>query len=357
MALVRISAADAIADLGRFDTIVDARSPGEFAQDRLPGAVNWPSLDDAERVTVGTEYAQVSAFDAKKRGAALVARNVAGHIERHVLDKPREWTPLVYCWRGGKRSGALAAVLDQIGFRVHVLDGGYRDFRRAVVAELAELPARFRWRVVCGPTGSGKSRLLGALAAQGAQVLDLEALANHRGSVLGLVPGSRQPSQKEFDTRAWSALRGFDAARDVFVESESKKIGDLRVADALIAAMRAAPCIWLELGLEERTALLLDEYDFFVADSAAFCARLDALRPLRGNDVVARWQDAARSGRAAEVVRELLTEHYDPVYLQSMRRNFAGVAAPVATLRWDGSEASLRAVAANAIAMPSPVFP
>ena len=300
----------------------------------------------------------MSAFDAKKRGAALVARNVAGHIERHVLDKPREWTPLVYCWRGGKRSGALAAVLDQIGFRVHVLDGGYRDFRRAVVAELAELPARFRWRVVCGPTGSGKSRLLGALAAQGAQVLDLEALANHRGSVLGLVPGSEAAfAEGVRHARLERAARLRADARDVFVESESKKIGDLRVADALIAAMRAAPCLWLELGLEERTALLLDEYDFFVADSAAFCARLDALRPLRGHDVVARWQDAARSGRSAEVVRELLTQHYDPVYLQSMNRNFAGVAAPIATLRWDGGEASLQAAAASAIAVPTPVFP
>ena len=275
-----------------------------------------------------------------------------------MLDKPREWTPLVYCWRGGKRSGALATVLDQIGFRVHVLDGGYRDFRRAVVAELAELPARFDWRVVCGPTGSGKSRLLGALAAQGAQVLDLEALANHRGSVLGLVPGSGQPSQKEFDTRVWNALRGFDPARDVFVESESKKIGDLRVADALIAAMRAAPCLWLELGARgkgraaaRRVRLLRRRQRLRSAPASTRCATL------RGNDVVARWQDAARSGRAAEVVRELLTQHYDPVYLQSMSRNFAGVAAPIATLRWDGSEASLQAAAASAIAVPSPVFP
>jgi tRNA 2-selenouridine synthase len=357
MPVIRISAGQAIADLRRFDAIVDARSPAEFGEDRLPGAVNWPSLEDDERAGVGTEYKQGSAFEARKRGAALVARNIASHIERHVMDVPREWTPLVYCWRGGKRSGALAAVLDQIGFRVHVLDGGYREFRRAVVAELAELPARLRWRVICGPTGSGKSRLLGVLADQGAQVLDLEGLANHRGSVLGLVPGSEQPSQKEFDTRVWSALRQFDATREVFVESESKKIGDVRVADALIAEMRAAPCLWLELGLDQRVALLLDEYDFFVADTEAFCVRLDALRPLRGHDVVAGWQEAARAGRAAEVVRELLTSHYDPVYLQSMRRNFAGILAPLATVRWDGSEASLNAAAARAIAVPPPAFP
>ncbi len=346
----RVSAVEAIADLGRFDTIIDARSQSEFAEDSLPGAVNWPSLDDAERVLVGTEYKQVSAFDAKKRGAALVARNVAGHIERHVLDKPREWKPLVYCWRGGKRSGALATVLEQIGFRVHVLDGGYRDFRRAVVAELEALPDRFDWRVVCGPTGSGKSRLLAELARQGAQVLDLEALAHHRGSVLGLVPGSAQPTQKAFDTRLWHALRRLDPARPVFVESESKKIGDLRVPESLIVRIRAAACLWLSLSLEARVELLLTDYDFFVADTAAFCERLDALRSLRGNAVVGAWQDDARAGRTAGVVRDLLTTHYDPIYLESMRRNFAGVASPALSLEWDGTDTALRAVAAQAIA-------
>jgi len=349
VALISVSAAEAIADLGRFDTIIDARTPAEFAEDRLPGAVNWPSLDDGEREAIGTEYKQVSAFEAKKRGAALVARNVAAHVERHVLDKPREWTPLVYCWRGGKRSGALATVLEQIGFRVHVLEGGYRDFRRAVVAELETMPKRLSWRVICGPTGSGKSRLLDALAAEGAQVLDLERLANHRGSVLGLVPGSAQPTQKAFDTLLWDALRRLDPSRPVFVESESKKIGDLRVPEPLIRRMRSSPCLWLGLPLDARVDLLMADYDFFVADVEAFCARLDALRALRGNAVVSAWQDAARAGRPAEVVRDLLVAHYDPIYLESMRRNFTELGAPAATLQWDGSAASLREAAAAAI--------
>ncbi len=350
MALIRVTASEAIADLARFDTIVDTRSEAEYAEDRLPGAVNWPSLGDAERMTIGTQYKLVSSFEAKKRGAALVARNVASHIERHVLDKPREWTPLVYCWRGGKRSSALATVLEQIGFRVHVLEGGYREFRRAVVAELESLPAQLGWRVVCGPTGSGKSRLLVELARQGAEVLDLESIANHRGSVLGLVPGSTQPSQKAFDTAVWHALCGFDPGRPVFVESESKKVGDLRVPDALVRCMRAAPCIWLELPLAKRVDLLIEDYDFFVRDTDAFCARLEALRALRGNETVDSWQSAAREGRTADVVRDLLTAHYDPIYLQSMRRNFAGVGAPKLRLDWDGSESALRGSAAAAIA-------
>ncbi|MEO7008741.1 MAG: tRNA 2-selenouridine(34) synthase MnmH, partial [Caldimonas sp.] len=306
------------------------------------------SLHDAERVLVGTQYRLESAFDAKKRGAALVARNIAAHIERDVIAMPKGWAPLVYCWRGGKRSGALALVLGEIGFRVQVLDGGYREYRRAVLAELGALPGRFDFRVVCGPTGSGKSRLLQALAAQGAQVLDLETLANHRGSVLGLVPGSEQPSQKQFDTRLWNALRRFDPLLPVFVESESKKIGDLRVAEALVQRMRSAPCLWLELGLEQRVALLIDEYAFFVADTPAFCARLDALRALRGNEIVNGWQEAARAGQTAQVVRELLVAHYDPIYLQSMRRNFVAIAAPRSQLAWDGSAVSLVAAACAA---------
>ena len=348
--LLTISATEALGRLDAFSTIIDARSESEFAEDRLPGAVNWPSLNDAQRRLVGTEYKQVSPFVASKRGAALVARNIAEHIEREVLDKPKDWKPLVYCWRGGKRSGALAMVLGQIGFRVHLLEGGYRAYRRAVLQALEELPARLRYRVICGSTGSGKSRLLQVLRAHGAQVLDLEALANHRGSVLGLVPGSPQPGQKQFESRVWEVLRHFDPTLPVFVESESKKVGDLRVPPVLIEHMRTATCIQLDLPLEARVALLIEDYDFFVTDTEAFCERLDALRALRGNDVVNGWQEAARSGRTSDVVRDLLVRHYDPNYAQSMKRNFAGIESPRVALEWDGSAAGLTAAALKAIA-------
>jgi tRNA 2-selenouridine synthase len=219
-----------------------------------------------------------------------------------------------------------------------------------VLGALELLPAQFQYRVVCGTTGSGKSRLLHALRDQGAQVLDLEALANHRGSVLGLVPGERQPGQKQFESRVWDALRGFDAARLVFIESESKKVGDLRVPLALVDRMRVSPCIQLDLALDARVALLIEDYSFFVSDTAAFCGRLDALRTSRGHAVVNAWQESARAGRTAVVVRELLLTHYDPNYLQSMKRNFENMAAPQLTLTWDGSEASLHTAASAAIA-------
>jgi len=347
MPLATVTAAEALQRIDSFSAIVDARSESEYALDRLPGAVNWPSLNDAERASVGTEYKQVSPFAAKKRGAALVARNVAAHIERHVLELPREWSPLVYCWRGGQRSNSLALVLSQIGFRVQLLEGGYQAFRRAVVAALDTLPATFSIVVVCGTTGSGKSLLLRALAGRGEQVLDLEALANHRGSVLGLVPGDAQPSQKAFDTAIWNALRKLDPARPVFVESESAKVGDLRVPPALVERMRASACVWLELPIEARVSLLMREYDFFVRDVDAFCARLDALRVLRGHETVNGWQESARSGRTESVVRDLLISHYDPIYLQSIGRNFSGTEAPLTRIVWDGSDLGLRAAAAE----------
>jgi len=346
MSLTRITATDAASTIDSFDAIIDARSESEYAEDRLPGALNWPSLHDEERRIVGTQYKQVSDFEARKIGAAMVARNIAAHLEREARDQPRGWRPLVYCWRGGKRSGALALVLDQIGFRVHVLEGGYKAFRAAVVADLDALPRTLEFRVVCGRTGSGKTRLLHALACEGAQVLDLEDLAQHRASVLGLVPGHSQPTQKAFETHIWNVLRRFDASRPVYVESESKKIGNLRVPEALIEQMRSrSSCLRVEMPDEARVQLLLEDYAFFASDPELFCRQLDALIELRGREAVSEWQAAARAGRWAEVCADLMHHHYDPLYLKSMQRNFSGFELAVPVHLADGSPASLSEVA------------
>ena len=345
MSVLMIPAADAIARLNDFSAVIDARSENEFAEDRLPGAVNWPSLNNEERKLVGTIYAQVNPFEAKKRGAALVAANIARHIEREVIDKPRTWQPLVYCWRGGKRSGSLALVLDQIGFRVSVIEGGYKAFRSAVIAALPELAGKFDLRVVCGPTGSGKTRLLHALAEAGAQVLDLEALANHRSSVLGFIPGQEQPGQKRFETLVWERLRALDPSRPVFVESESRKVGNVAVPDALIERMRASPCLRLELSLDERVALLLEDYEFFVHDPKLFGERLGALAELRGKAVVEGWQAKVNAGDVETVVRELLEKHYDPGYSASIARNFRQYVTARPVVPVDRSAAAMSALA------------
>ena len=323
MSLTILNAAEAVARLNTFDTVIDARSEGEYAEDHLPGAENWPTLNNEERKMIGTLYVQVNQFEAKKRGAAIAARNIAMHIEREVLDKPKDWKPLAYCWRGGKRSGALSLILDQIGFRVTLVEGGYKAFRAAMLLDMQAKVVALNFQVVCGTTGSGKTRLLHALAAAGAQVLDLEALANHRSSVLGAIPGQPQPTQKRFDTLIWDTLRQFDPGRPVFVESESKKVGNVAVPTSLVERMRASPCLDLTLPIGERVALLLEDYAFFVKDSQHFCERLDVLATFRGKAVVEAWKAQVLQGHFEPVVQDLLTQHYDPVYLQSMQRNFS----------------------------------
>jgi tRNA 2-selenouridine synthase len=351
VSLKGITAEELTSTLGAFDTIIDARSPAEFADDHLPGAVNWPVLDNDERREVGATDKQVSPFDARKTGAALVARRIADLLDREVHDKPREWQPLVYCWRGGKRSGTLAWFLDQIGFRTQVLQGGYKAFREQVRAQLETLPQRFDFTVVAGRTGSGKTRLLQALIEQGAQVLDLEALACHRGSVLGGLEHDPQPTQKAFDTAVWHALQAFDPARPVFVESESRKIGALAVPEALLLRMRAhGRCVFVTLPDNERVQLLLEEYGFFAQQTDRFCEHMTTLAELRGKDTVARWQAMARAGRWPEVFAELMQQHYDPLYLRSMSRNFAGMDSAQAVALADGGADALRAAAAHLLA-------
>ena len=307
---------------GGYSTIIDARSEDEYALDHLPGSVNWPSLNNEERIVIGTLYKQVGPFEAKKKGAGLVAANIAKHIEKHVIDLPKEWQPLVYCWRGGKRSGSLALILGQIGFKVTLIEGGYKAFRSELVNAIPPLAERFQWRVICGPTGSGKTRLLHCLKAQGAQVLDLEGLANHRSSVLGFIPGEPQPSQKNFDTLLWDALRQMDPSKPVYVESESRKVGNLAIPESLILAIRSGQCYQLELSDDERVKLLLEDYDFFVKDPELFSRRLDALVSIRGKQVVEAWQTQIHNEQIDLVVQDLLTLHYDPTYFASMKRNF-----------------------------------
>ncbi len=340
-----------VAQLAGFDEIIDTRSESEFAADHIPGAVNYPVLNDAERARVGTLYKQVSAFAAKKLGAALVSRNIAQHLDTAFAQRPRAWRPLVYCWRGGSRSSALAHVLQQVGWRAGRLDGGYKTYRRAVIDDLEVMPARYRWCVVCGLTGSGKSRLLRALALRGAQVLDLEALAAHRGSVLGNLPGAPQPAQKMFESLVWSALRGFDPALPVFVEAESKKIGNLRVPQALIAAMWESACVKLEAATGLRVEMLIEEYRHFVADAAALGTQLDCLAAHYGQQQISAWKDFAQRGEWETLVRELLEMHYDPAYTRSTLKHYPQLEKSAPLIVAANSDAAFDSMATQCLAI------
>ena len=336
-----------VAQLHEFDEIIDVRTPAEFLEDHIPGAINCPVLDDAERVVVGTLHTQASPFEARRLGAMLISRNIAHHLEQHFADRPKPWKPLIYCWRGGQRSGAMNVIFSQIGWASHQLTGGYKSYRRDVLEKLAKLPQTLDLRIVCGPTGCGKSRLLSALRITGHQVLDLEALANHRGSVLGLMPDQPQPTQKWFDSLLLQDLQHLDPARPVYVEAESNRIGRITLPDALCQAMHGSPCLLLEVPLSERVKFLLEDYQFYCEDPERLILQLEVLKPLYGKVKMDEWATLARSGEFAQLVENLLTQHYDPAYFRSMHHHYTGLSAAQHIALADVTPASLQHLAAT----------
>lgn len=302
-----------------FDDVIDVRSPGEFAEDHIPGALSLPVLDDDERARVGTMYVQESPFLARKTGAALVSRNAARHLEDTLIDRDGGWRPLVHCWRGGQRSGSFASILREIGWRVEVLEGGYRRYRRLVVEALYDRDWPGEVVLIDGNTGTAKTDLLPLLAARGVQVLDLEGLANHRGSLLG--HRGAQPGQKSFETALAQGLSRLDPSRPLVVEAESSKIGDCLVPPALWSAMRQAPRIEVAAPLAARADYLARAYADLVADPGALAGALDGLIPFHGRARVAEWKAMAGAGETVALAEALAREHYDPRYAASRSRS------------------------------------
>jgi tRNA 2-selenouridine synthase len=313
-------------DWRAYALVIDARSPREYAEDHVPGAVNLPVVDDGQYAEVGTRH-KSDKHAAYLIGVEYSLRNIAAQI-RPLISKysPRDRF-LVYCFRGGKRSRLWADSLRTIGFDVDVLPGGWKAYRQWVRDSLAALPATFRYQVLCGPTGCGKTRLLGELARQGHQVLDLEELASHRGSLLGDLPGRPQPTQKQFDSALLETMRGFDPERPVWLEAESKKIGALQIPDALFEAMRQAPVVNLSAPMVERVRLWREDYPHFAADPVAMVGRLEPLKPLVGKETLAQWRSLAEAGQTDALFESIMTLHYDPCYVRSNRRNHGGPTA------------------------------
>ena len=326
MPVVFASLANALAH--GFDDLIDVRSPSEFAEDHVPGAINLPVLSDEERARVGTIYVQQEPFLARKVGAALVARNAAAHIEGPLADRGGGWRPLVCCWRGGQRSDSFAIILRQIGWRAETVEGGYRSWRRLVQEALYQAPLPHRLVLLDGLTGTGKTEILAHLDARGVQVLDLEGLARHRGSLLGGLPGS-QPSQKGFETALAAALARLDPARPVVSEAESSKVGEIALPPSLWAAMRAAPRVEVTAEPGARARFLAATYAELVEDRERVAALLRHLVPLRGRATVERWLDLLGAERFEELAAALMVEHYDPAYGRSRERHAAPILASV----------------------------
>ena len=342
-----------ITDKQHFDTLIDARSPAEFALDHIPGAINCPVLDDEERATIGTIYKQVSPFEAKRLGAAMVAANIARHMRETFADKPANWKPLVYCWRGGLRSGSMVTWLRLVGWDAQQLAGGYKYFRQHVIEQLEALVPQLQLRVLCGATGSAKTRVLHALAAHGEQVLDLEGYARHKGSLLGQLPGIEQPSQKAFETQLADQLEKLDLARPVYIEGESPRIGRISLPLALVERMRDAPCIEIAATPEARLDYLLRDYAYLGDDAPALAQQLGRLKELQGNATVARWQAWAEDKALAPLFAELMALHYDPQYERSQARHFRGWALRTRIACSDLSDAGIERLAQQVGAVQS----
>ncbi len=325
-----------LADLAHlpFDTIIDVRSPAEYAEDHMPGAISLPALSDEERAEVGTIYTRQSPFLAKKLGAALVARNVATHLLGPLRDMPGGWRPLVYCWRGGQRSGSVAIILGQIGWRVETVAGGYKSYRQLVVEALYNQPVPARVVVLDGNTGSAKTDILNLLPGLGLQVIDLEGLARHRGSLFGAMPGG-QPDQKGFETALALLIAGLDPSRPVVVEAESSKVGNLRLPPQLWKAMQAAPRVALAAPPLARARYLTRAYGDLIADPARLTAIIEQLRPAHSAEVIDSWQALAGAGAFQSLAASLMERHYDPRYVKHRARVAEGRFVEIAVDRLD----------------------
>jgi tRNA 2-selenouridine synthase len=307
--------------LARYDAIIDVRSPAEFAEDHAPGAINLPVLDNDERAEVGTMYVQQSAFLARRIGASKVARNVARHLETALKDRPPGFKPLVYCWRGGQRSNAMATILSQVGWRTALLAGGYKTYRRRVQARLYDEAWPLRLVLLDGGTGSGKTAILQRLAARDVQTLDLEALAHHRGSLFGGYADAAQPHQKMFESRLLLALDRLDPARPVVVEAESSKIGEVNLPPALWGLMKDARRVEITAPLAERAAYLVRAYGDIVRNRGALEEAFRRLPTHPGRERLESWRALAGAGEFEALAQALVELHYDPAYARSRKKD------------------------------------
>lgn len=311
-----------------YSEIIDVRSENEFAEDHIPEAINLPVLNNTERAQVGTIYKQDSPFTARKIGAALVSKNIAAHLSAHFADKAKDYHPLVYCWRGGQRSQSMAVVLSQIGWKVAVIEGGYKTYRAYVREQLQQLPERLTFKVLCALTGSGKTQILRKLSQRGIQVLDLEALANHRGSLLGEEWQDKptpQPSQKYFESLLLQQLQSFNPSEPVWIESESNKIGQVYLPQSLWQQMKQATGVEIQLPTAVRVQFLLQEYPHLVTHSDVLKAKLGLLKSRHGKEKINQWYQLIDAAQWDNFVKDVLQSHYDPSYTQSMQRDFKPV--------------------------------
>lgn len=307
-----------------YSEIIDVRSPREFAEDRIPSSINLPVLNDSDRTGLGTIYKQISPLTVRKIKAALVSKNISQHLIEYFATKDKNYRPLVYCGRGGQRSSSMALALAQIGWRVTLLEGGYKTYRADVRKHLEHLPDRFTYQVLCGLTGSAKKRILHQMRQRGAQVLDLAALANHSDSLLGEEwqgEVSLQPSQKYFESLLIEQLQKFNPHQPVWVESLSQKIGKVYLPQSLWEKMKQASCVEIQIPIAA-IDFVLEEYSHLINDADVLKWKLEKLKSRCGWDKLCQWHQLIDAQEWELFMQDMLQFHHDYIYRQSRKHYY-----------------------------------
>lgn len=304
-------------------TLFDVRSPGEYAAGKLPEAQSLPLFSDAERAEVGTLYKQVSPDEALLRGL-----EIAGGKMRTLVERARELSTgkvVVHCWRGGQRSGSVAWLLERAGLDVVQLTGGYKAARHYIRSYLENSPHKFA--VLSGPTGSGKTDVLLAMQGQGASVIDLEGLANHKGSSFGAIGEEPQPTTEQFENDLYVRLRALPESKTVWLEDESRMIGHVYLPDEFYHRLVAAPVTLLTQPDEWRVQRLVESYG--TAPLAELQEAFTRIRKKLGGQHLNKATDALAEGDLATAAHIALV-YYDKAYQHYGERRSARIVRTVA---------------------------
>ena len=305
----------------KFDTIIDVRSPLEFAEDHIVGAINCPVLSDLERQKVGTIYKKESSFKAKIIGSSLTAKNIAFHIENNFMEKKGSWQPLIYCWRGGQRSKAFSIVLSEVGWRTNQLKGGYKEYRNQVINFLDNIGPKLKITLISGKTGSAKTKILKSIENEGGQILDLEGLANHKGSLLGKIPDLIQPSQKFFESLIFNKIQNLNLKDKIYIEAESSKIGNIHIPKSIWKKMINSPRIEISANIELRAKFLVSDYDYMCNDPTLINPIIKGLKNRLSKELFDEWTNLIDRKKWFDLTKSFLENHYDPSYSSNTIKN------------------------------------
>ena len=305
----------------KFDTIIDVRSPLEFAEDHIVGAINCPVLSDLERQKVGTIYKKESSFKAKIIGSSLTAKNIAFHIENNFMEKKGAWQPLIYCWRGGQRSKAFSIVLSEVGWRTNQLKGGYKEYRNQVINFLDNIGPKLKITLISGKTGSAKTKILKSIENEGGQILDLEGLANHKGSLLGKIPDLIQPSQKFFESLIFNKIQNLNLKDKIYIEAESSKIGNIHIPKSIWKKMIKSPRIEISANVELRAKFLVSDYDYMCNNPTLINPIIKGLKNRLSKELFDEWTNLIDRKKWFDLTKSFLENHYDPSYSSNTIKN------------------------------------